>query len=240
MCTECGCNDIHDHHHTTNSVHSHEHHHKKQIVINQNVLQENNLLAEKNRVFFRSKGIYCINIISSPGSGKTALLEQCCQWFRDRLAVIEGDIQTQRDAERIIRAGSRAIQIQTQGACHLDAHSVCHAVEQLDLEGVKLLIIENVGNLVCPAGYQLGEEEKIALLSLPEGDDKILKYPALFHAIQTLCITKIDLAPYVNFDVEKAINECKSLNRNVSVFQVSAKTGEGIQNFIKYLEKKAP
>ncbi|MBD3243111.1 MAG: hydrogenase nickel incorporation protein HypB [Chitinivibrionales bacterium] len=250
MCEQCGCSEPshthgphehdhdHDHTHDHGHEHSHDHDHKR-ISMNVDVLKRNNELAARNRAFFDDHGVFVVNIISSPGSGKTTLLEALAERFGERMAVIEGDLQTNRDAERVIRAGSRAYQIQTNGACHLDAHSVGHALEHLDFDGVRLVVIENVGNLVCPAAYDLGEHEKVAILSLPEGDDKVLKYPALFHRISVLLINKIDLAPYLEFDVRKAINECRSLNRTFESFQVSGKTGEGMERFCEYLAGKA-
>ncbi|MBD3321242.1 MAG: hydrogenase nickel incorporation protein HypB [Chitinivibrionales bacterium] len=239
MCDACGCSDIsqahnHDHAHT----HSHDHH-QRQIELGTDVLKKNNELAAQNRAFFDRKGLFVLNLISSPGAGKTSVIESLAAHFGDTLAVIEGDLQTRRDAERVIRAGSRAYQIETHGACHLDAHSIAHAAEHLDFDGCRILCIENVGNLVCPAGYELGEHEKAAILSIPEGDDKILKYPALFHRITMLLINKIDLAPHIEFDTQKAINECKSLNRAFTTFPVSAKTGEGMDKFFDYLSQKA-
>jgi len=245
MCEDCGCQEPvvgHDHGHVHTHSHSHDHngtgHNHSKIDLNLDVMSKNNHFAEANRKKFSELGLYVLNIISSPGSGKTTLLEALARRLGQKMAVIEGDIQTRRDAERVIRAGSRAIQIETQGACHLDAHSIGHALEKIDLTQVKLLVIENVGNLVCPSTYDLGEHEKIALLTPPEGDDKILKYPALFSRITALLINKIDVLEYFDFSVENAVNECKSLNNKFETFQVSAKTGTGIDEFIAYLEKK--
>jgi hydrogenase nickel incorporation protein HypB len=246
MCEECGCGDPIEsaiRHHDHNHGHNHGHHHHapetRQIPVNNPVMHKNDSFAAENRAAFAAKKLFVVNIMSSPGSGKTAIIELLAKRFGDSMAVIEGDIQTSRDAERVIRAGSRAYQIETMGACHLDARSVAHAIDQLDVTGVRLLVIENVGNAVCPASYDLGEHEKIAILSLPEGDDKVLKYPALFARVNVLLINKIDLAPYLSFDVSKAINECKSLNRAFTPFQVSATTGEGMQAFYDYLAKRA-
>lgn len=246
MCEECGCGEPtaqeheheHDHAHEHEHEHAHHHTHEKTVAIQTSVMQKNDTFAEENRRMFVEKGLFVVNIISSPGSGKTTLLEAMAKKFGDTMAVIVGDLQTRRDAERIIRAGCRAFQIETGGACHLDAHSVAHALDHLDLDGVKLLVIENVGNLVCPATYDLGEHIKIALLSTPEGDDKVLKYPSLFTRITALLITKCDLLQYLSFDPRKAINECKSLNRNVDSFVVSAASGEGMELFYEYLRKK--
>ncbi|MBU1170965.1 MAG: hydrogenase nickel incorporation protein HypB [Proteobacteria bacterium] len=234
MCETCGCPEA------KNPTFGHAHHHPgtATITVGEDVLSKNNLYAEKNRALISSRGIFSINIISSPGSGKTTLLEALGHHFGQDMTVIEGDVQTTRDAERIIRSGSRAYQIQTNGACHLDAHAVGHAMDDLDLTGCRLLVIENVGNLVCPAGYDLGEHEKMAILSLPEGDDKVLKYPALFSRIQGLIINKIDLRDYLDFDMEKAINECRSLNRQFDVFKLSAKTHEGVSKLTDYLEQR--
>jgi hydrogenase nickel incorporation protein HypB len=244
MCEICGCTapSRHDCDHNRDghdavSAHGHAHSHRT-IDVSANVMRRNDQFASNNRDLFAEKGIYAINLISSPGAGKTSLVEALAKRFAQKMAVVEGDIQTARDAERVIRAGSRAYQIQTGGACHLDAHSVRHALEHLDLNGVKLLVIENVGNLVCPSTYDLGEHDKIAILSLPEGDDKILKYPALFHRIGVLLINKIDLAPYMDFDVTKAVNECRSLNSSFQWFTVSATTGEGLKAFFDYLSGK--
>jgi len=231
---------VHEHDHG----HSHTHDYaagsgRTEIQVNASVMEANDRFAHQNRVLFQRAGVYAVNIMSSPGAGKTTVVEALARRFGDSMAVIVGDVQTTRDAERVIRAGSRAHQIQTAGACHLDAHSVAHALEHLDLAGCKLLVIENVGNLVCPAGYDLGEHDKIAILSLPEGDDKVLKYPALFHRINMLLINKTDLAPHVEFDVDKAVNECRSLNRAFQWFAVSAKTGQGMDAFFAALAVRA-
>jgi hydrogenase nickel incorporation protein HypB len=245
MCEECGCGDIdhgnvheHGHSHDHDGQHGHAHSHGS-IPVGREVLEANSKLAERNRALFDHCGLFVMNLISSPGAGKTSILEHLAQRFGDTMAVIEGDIQTRRDAERVIRAGSRACQIETRGACHLDAHAVAHALDDLDVTDCKLLIIENVGNLVCPATYELGEHEKAAILSVPEGDDKILKYPALFHRAHVLLINKIDLVPHVRFDTSKAVNEGRSLNRQVSVFEISAETGQGMDAFGDYLAAKA-
>lgn len=237
MCDTCGCLSPSEtgHHHHHDHEHTHEH---KQIAIGESVMARNDEHADKNRARFAEKGLFVINLISSPGSGKTSVVEVLARHFGPRMAVIEGDIQTSRDADRVTAAGSAAHQIETQGACHLDAHSVGHALDHLALENVKLVIIENVGNLVCPSTYDLGENEKMAILSLPEGDDKVLKYPALFHRVKTLLINKMDLAPYLQFDIDRAENECRSLNPEVQSFRVSATTGEGMEPLFAYLENK--
>jgi hydrogenase nickel incorporation protein HypB len=222
----------------TQRTHQRGDHTHKSIPVAQNIIDKNDAYAQRNRALFKEKELYAVNIISSPGSGKTAVIEALARHFGVGMAVVEGDIQTRRDSERVIRAGSRAYQIETGGACHLSSRAVTHALEHLELSDIKLLVIENVGNLVCPSTYNLGENEKIAILSLPEGDDKILKYPALFSRIQALVINKIDLRPYLDFDTDKAVSECRSLNRSFSTFEVSAKTGEGIERLVDYLEKR--
>jgi len=181
-----------------------------------------------------------LNMISSPGSGKTMLLETMGQVLKDDLAVIDGDVQTQRDAERLRAAGVRAVQIETGGACHLDAQRVADVLDELDLETspAKILVIENVGNLVCPSSFDLGEHMKIALLSLPEGDDKVLKYPSIFRRIGILLVTKIDLLPHLDFDVNRVVAETRSLNERFDAFALSAKTGEGVDAFCGYLLEK--
>lgn len=214
---------------------------RSRVDIASRVMGRNDTFAERNRERFRERGILALNLISSPGAGKTSLLEAMAGHFGPRLAVIEGDVMTRRDAERVERAGCRAYQIETGGACHLDAESVGKAMEHLDLdtEGLSILAIENVGNLICPSGYDLGEDIKIGLLSTPEGDDKVLKYPSLFSRIAVLVINKIDLLPMLDFDVERAILECRSLNPEVIVFRVSARSGEGLEGFFQFLEEAA-
>lgn len=202
------------------------------------VMNKNDRFAAENRKLLGEKGIYTLNLISSPGAGKTTVLESMARFFGQRMAVIEGDVQTRRDAERIEKAGCQAWQIETGGACHLDAHDVHHAIEHMNLnsEELELLAIENVGNLICPSGYDLGEDMRIGLLSIPEGDDKILKYPSLFSSVNVLLINKMDLIPHLDFNIERAIEECKSLNPDVVIFTVSARTGECIEEFCEFVE----
>jgi hydrogenase nickel incorporation protein HypB len=201
------------------------------------VMARNNEFAEGNRMIFRSSGVFAVNIISSPGAGKTSLLEAMAARLGDDMVVIEGDVQTRRDAERIEKAGCTAWQIETEGACHLDAEVVQNAIDELDLMSGKwkILAIENVGNLICPSSYDLGEHMKIALLSLPEGDDKILKYPAIFSRISILVVSKMDLQSHMDFDVERAEQECRSLNPDVKIFRLSSSTGEGITELCNFL-----
>ncbi len=192
------------------------------------VLRANDDEAARNRALFDARGVRVVNLISSPGSGKTTLLQALARRMGPRLAVIVGDPETDRDAVRIREAGCRAVQIETRGACHLDARSVYESARGLDLSGAELLVIENVGNLVCPAAYDLGEHQKVALLSTPEGDDKVLKYPALFFRISTLVVTKTDLLPHLDFDCGRVEEECRSLNPDVVCLRASARTGEGM------------
>lgn len=214
---------------------------KQTVDISTPVMSKNDRYAAANKELLSGKGIFTINLISSPGAGKTSLLEAMARFFGSRMAVIEGDVQTSRDAERIRKAGCQAYQIETGGSCHLDAEAVSHALGHMDLDPdeLDLLAIENVGNLICPSGYDLGENLKTGLLSVPEGDDKILKYPSLFSRISILVINKMDLLPHLNFDVNRTIEECKSLNPDVQVFTVSAKTGEGIEEFCESLGSDA-
>ena len=212
----------------------------RRVEIEKPILSKNDRLAAENRRRFHERGLYVVNLIGSPGSGKTSLLEALAQRMGDALAVIEGDVQTQRDAERVAGAGARAVQIETGGACHLDAEAVAGAFEQLDLDdvGVRVLVIENVGNLVCPSSYDLGEDLTSAILSVPEGDDKVLKYPAIFRRIGALLINKTDLLPHLDFDVERVVEECASLNDSFEVFRLSARTGEGVDAFQQFLEDR--
>jgi hydrogenase nickel incorporation protein HypB len=211
---------------------------KQKVEIAEPVMSKNDRYAAENRVLLGGRNIYTLNLISSPGAGKTTVLESMARYFGSRMAVIEGDIQTRRDAERIERAGCQAWQIETGGACHLDAHAVNHALGHIDLEtdGLSLMAIENVGNLICPSGYDLGEDMRIGLLSVPEGDDKVLKYPSLFSTVDVLLINKMDLIPHLDFNVDRAIEECRSLNPDVAVFTVSARTGEGMEEFCEFVE----
>jgi len=204
-----------------------------------NILKANDAIASQNRRLFSEKNILAINVISSPGAGKTTLIENTIKVLKDDLtiAVIEGDIQSTYDADRISKTGVQVIQINTGGGCHLDANMVSNALAQLDLDSVDMLIIENVGNLVCPAEFDLGENFKVMLLSVPEGDDKPLKYPLVFHESNALLINKIDLLPFVDCDVEKVKSESLRINPDLNIFEVSCKTGEGLQVWYGWLKK---
>jgi len=212
----------------------------EKVDIGAAVLSGNEEVAAQNRRYFRENGLLAVNLISSPGSGKTSLIEAMAGVLGRDMAVIVGDVQTRRDAERIERTGCPTEQIETRGACHLDARMVARTLETLDPAGLgcKIVVIENVGNLVCPASFDLGEQMKGALLSLPEGDDKVLKYPAIFTRISVLIITKIDLLPHMTFDVDRAVRECASLNDHFRPFRLSARTGEGVDAFCAFLREK--
>ena len=210
----------------------------KKVAVKSPVMLKNDAIAAENRRLLEGKGILTVNLIGSPGCGKTTLLEAMAKHFGRAMVVIEGDLQTRRDAERVEQAGCQAYQIETHGRCHLDAQAVAEALEHLDLSAgtCKLLVIENVGNLVCPSGYDLGEHLKIGVLSVPEGDDKVLKYPSLFSRVAVFLVGKIDLAPLLDFDAARAEAECRSLNPKVTGFRLSAKTGEGVAAFCRFLE----
>jgi len=202
------------------------------------VRAKNAVSAEENRRIFREKGLFVLNLIGSPGCGKTSLLERTARHFGSRMAVIEGDVKTALDAQRIEAAGVRAVQIETGGACHLDAAMIAGALSRLDLGGVDVLFIENVGNLVCPAGLDLGEHAKVAVISTPEGDEKPAKYPALFVRADVVVVNKTDLLPYLEYSLERAAADCGKLNRKARVLPLSCKSGEGLQAWFDYLEER--
>ena len=210
------------------------------IPVVRNILEVNDRIADQNREIFDRHNLFVINLMSSPGAGKTSLLEKTIERLKDRLhmGVIEGDIQCSFDAERIAKKGVQAIQINTDGACHLDGNMIREAMNQLDLSALDLLIVENVGNLVCPAEFKVGENMKAMLLSVTEGDDKPLKYPLMFQESRVLIINKIDLLPYVDCRVDKIKEAVSQLNRDMIIFEVSCKTGEGIDAWANWLEKQ--
>jgi hydrogenase nickel incorporation protein HypB len=203
------------------------------------ILEANERIAAENRRLFDSTGTLAINIMSAPGAGKTSLLRQTINQLKGdiQIAVIEGDIQGTYDAEQIGSLGVPVVQINTGGACHLDASMISEALEQLDLDGIDVLIIENVGNLVCPAEFNVGEHMKVMLLSLSEGHDKPLKYPLMFQESKALIINKIDLRPHVDADPEKIMKDSLSLNPSLKIFEVSCKTGEGIAQWTGWLKE---
>jgi hydrogenase nickel incorporation protein HypB len=210
------------------------------VRIEQDILGKNNAYADGNRKRFAEHGIFAVNLVSSPGSGKTTLLVQTIELLKDKVtnfpvAVVEGDQQTSNDADRIRATGAPAIQVNTGKGCHLDAHMVGHALERLKLPDDSLLMIENVGNLVCPAAFDLGEAHKVVILSVTEGEDKPLKYPDMFNAADLMLLNKVDLLPYLNFDVEKCIEYAQRVNPKLAVIQVSATSGAGMEAWIAWL-----
>lgn len=211
----------------------------EKIEINQKVLSKNDMDAAELRSRFKKNGTFTVNIMSSPGSGKTSLLEKILGALSSKynVAVIEGDLQTENDKERIEKVGVKAVQIQTGGACHLEAAEIERKLPLVDGDNLDLLIIENVGNLVCPSEYDLGQDANIILLSVTEGDDKPLKYPTMFFAGDIFIINKVDLVPYVDFDIEKAISNAKKIKSTLEDFTISCKTGEGLQQVIDWFER---
>ena len=211
------------------------------VPLVRNILKANDRIASENRAFFEDKDVLALNIMSGPGAGKTTLIENTIRSLKDDLtiAVIEGDIQTTFDADRISSTGAQVVQINTDGACHLDANMISHTFGQLDLESVDVLIIENVGNLVCPASFDLGEHYRVTLLSTTEGDDKPLKYPLMFHISSALLINKTDLLPYIDCDIQRIKDGALKINPNIEIFETSCKTGEGLEAWYKWLKSKA-
>lgn len=238
MCGICGCTEEsnhsidHEHHH-----HDHQEHEGHLIQVEQNILAKNNQYAEDNERYFMQKNILALNMMSSPGSGKTTLLAKTISDLNTiiDIAVVVGDQQTDFDASAIKDSGGTAIQINTGKVCHLDAHRVGHALEGLPLKERSILIIENIGNLVCPALFDLGEHYKIVMLSVTEGDNKPLKYPDMFHAADLLVITKTDLLPYVDFDLEQCKEYAHRINPELEILPLSTKSGDGLQEWYEWL-----
>jgi hydrogenase nickel incorporation protein HypB len=241
----------HDHSHEHSHGHDHHHHHyghgpagtevpgmsqDRLIAIETDILSKNDAYAPANRAMLRDRGILAVNLVSSPGSGKTTLLCKTIEALGDQpLAVIEGDQQTQNDAERIRATGASAVQVNTGKGCHLDAHMVGHAMEHLALAPGALLFIENVGNLVCPAAFDLGEDGKIAILSVTEGEDKPLKYPDMFTAARLAILNKIALAPHCDVDLDLYEANLRRVNPGIEILRVSARTGEGMEAWLAWL-----
>ncbi len=262
MCTVCGCGEgetsiegvVHDHspHHEHHNHHGHSHDYgqgpahahapglsqTRMVQIEQDILGKNNEYAAANRRWLAEHEILALNLVSSPGSGKTTLLTRTLSELADRLsmAVIEGDQQTSHDADRIRETGARALQINTGKGCHLDAHMVGHALQTLRPDRGSVLFIENVGNLVCPAAFDLGEAHKVVILSVTEGEDKPLKYPDLFHAADLMILNKTDLLPHLDFDVDKCIEYARRVNPRIRVLQLSATTGEGVEGWYRWID----
>jgi len=257
MCDTCGCGqaaeavtfrrpgiDGHGHHHE-HDHHHHEHHHhehavSRELKVEQDILQQNDLLAARNRGWFEGRGILALNLVSSPGSGKTSLLERTITDLQQEmnLTVIEGDQQTLRDADRIAATGAPVLQINTGKGCHLDAAMIQRACAELDPPRDSVLMIENVGNLVCPALFDLGEAAKVVIISVTEGDDKPLKYPTMFAAAAICVINKTDLLPHVDFDVAACEAAARQVNPNLEFVRVAATTGEGMDNWYTWLRER--
>jgi len=209
------------------------------VKVKTDILGANDRVAGDNRKLFDEHGVFVINIMSSPGAGKTTLLEKTLAALKDemRIGVIEGDVATTADAERIEAMGVPVVQINTGSACHLDGAMIRDALDEFDLAGIDLLIVENVGNLVCPAEFKVGEDHKVMLLSTTEGDDKPLKYPLMFHESSVLIVNKTDLIPYTNFSMDKAVGDARSINPGLEVYPVSCRTGEGLEGWYGWLRE---
>ncbi len=231
MCVDCGCAEP-DHHHGEVP--------RKRISVEEDILAKNDRLAAANRALFAEQGVFSLNLVSSPGSGKTSLLEKTLADLKSEInfAVLEGDQQTANDAERIATTGVPVHQINTGAGCHLDAHMVGHGLEHFDLDSLQMLMIENVGNLVCPASFDLGEDFKVSLLSVTEGEDKPLKYPQMFRASEIMLVNKIDLLPYVRFDVAKCREYAERVHPGIRIFEISCYSGEGLDRWYDWLREK--
>lgn len=254
---------VHPHDHHGEHQHDHDHHHHEPAVsgdldygtgparahvpglsqarmvqIEQDILSKNNSYAGANRAWFDERGIFALNLVSSPGSGKTTLLVKTIELLKEKLAisVVEGDQQTSNDAERIRATGVPALQINTGKGCHLDGHMVGHAMQRLQPADESLFLIENVGNLVCPAAFDLGEHHKVAILSVTEGEDKPLKYPDMFAAADVMLLNKCDLLPYLEFDADLAEANARRVNPNLTIFRVSASSGDGLSAWLHWIE----
>ena len=210
------------------------------ISVVRDILEANERIARQNRDLFDEKGVLVFNLMSSPGAGKTSLLERTIDALKDevRMGIIEGDIQSSQDAERIAAKGIPVVQINTGGACHLDGNMIRDTFKEFDFDTMDLLVVENVGNLVCPAEFNVGEDFKVMILSVAEGDDKPAKYPLMFHESEVLLINKIDLLPYVDCSLEKIKDESLKLNPNLTIFEVSCRTGDGLEDWTNWLKKK--
>lgn len=261
MCATCGCGEPdngvailkpgehnhehshnHDHHHEHGHDHSHDHHHHnhREIALEQDVMSKNNLLAERNRGYFEAKNMFVVNLVSSPGSGKTSILEKTIEQIGNDVPVyvIEGDQQTMNDAERIEKTGVPVVQVNTGNGCHLDSDMVNKAIKKLEPENNSILFIENVGNLVCPSLFDLGENKRIVIMSITEGDDKPLKYPTMFESSDICIINKVDLAKYLDSDIDKIKEYALRINHHLEFMELSAKTGNGVDNFANWLKEQ--
>jgi hydrogenase nickel incorporation protein HypB len=249
MCQECGCGqsggDVkigapsHEHQHQDEHGHGHSHG-ITTLNLNRSLLEKNALLAERNRGFFRAKKLLVLNVVSSPGSGKTTFIRETAARLGGtlRAGVIVGDLATDNDAVRLRTAGIPVVQITTGTVCHLDAEMVSKAASQLDLDKLDVLVIENVGNLVCPADYDLGEDLRVVLLSVTEGEDKPLKYPPMFHSASVAIVTKKDMADAAGFNRELALANLHRVSHHARIFELSAKTGDGMQPWLDFLAEQ--
>ncbi|WP_031480896.1 hydrogenase nickel incorporation protein HypB [Maridesulfovibrio frigidus] len=210
-----------------------------EVPIIRNILEANDRISEELNKFFTDNKILCLNLMSSPGSGKTSLLEKTLTDLKGefKMAVIEGDLQTDNDARRVAATGAQAVQINTDGGCHLNSSQVKEALSLIDTDGLDILFVENVGNLVCPAEFNVGEDHKIALLTVTEGDDKPEKYPLMFHISSVMILNKIDLLPYVDFDMEKAKKHASKLNADIKIFPLSCRSREGLEGWYQWLRE---
>jgi len=264
MCTTCGCGkdarptltnmngdkvaniQIHDHHHIHSHDQAHEPHHHHPpalgtiISLEKEILAKNNMLAARNRTWFEEKNILALNLVSSPGSGKTTLLERTIRDLGDEteISVIEGDQETENDAARIRRTGCRVVQINTGTGCHLESNMLARGVEELQPPANSIVMIENVGNLVCPALFDLGERAKVLIFSVTEGEDKPQKYPHMFRAAEIVILNKTDLLPYIKFDMEKCIQFIRQVNPGVRIVPLSATGGEGLNPWYGWLRER--
>jgi len=233
----------HNHHHHIGSDHSHDHDHTgtpgKIIAVETDILMANNLMAERNRGIFEAKNLAVLNLMSSPGSGKTTLIERTINELKEKITfcVIEGDQQTMNDAERIKLTGAPVVQINTGNGCHLDAEMINRAVKRLAPEDGTVILIENVGNLVCPSLFDLGEAGRIVIMSVTEGEDKPVKYPNMFRLANLCILNKTDLLPYLDYDMAKALEYGKRINPGLQFIQLSAKTGEGMEEWYEWIKK---
>jgi len=230
MCTECGCGEANEHHH-----HDHDH---RVVKVQQSVLAHNDHIAQHNREWLAKRGVLAINLISSPGSGKTLLLEKTLEALNGKIkcAVITGDQQTDNDARRLANKGAKIVQIETKTSCHLNAEQVAAALPSVIEDGTHLLFIENVGNMVCPTAFDLGEHFKVALLSTPEGEDKPEKYPVLFATAKLALLTKMDLAEPLGWDLKACQRSIQNVHPGMVTLKLSAKTGDGMPTWLDYLE----
>ena len=252
MCGVCGCgnedgkvtiskpNHSHDHSHDHQQNHDHNHgHHQKTVIdLERDILQQNNIDAARNRGFFEAKNIFTLNLVSSPGSGKTSILEKTLKDLKseESFYVIEGDQQTMHDANRIDALDIPVVQVNTGKGCHLESDMIYDAVKQLNPKENSILMIENVGNLVCPSMFDLGENKRVVIISITEGEDRPIKYPDMFHTSDICIINKIDLLPHLNFDLKQLKDYALQVNHHLEFFEVSATTGQGMEKWYEWLK----